>query len=109
MTPTPPVITRVGIPSVWESTAWKTRVVRIRRSSRSTASGDAGRRSLGPEPGGDRGVRVAPDDQVHRQLDRLDELGLRVPPQEGMELAVERQRGVEVPRGRRGPQVGTCL
>ena len=28
MTPTPPVITRVGIPSVWESTAWMTRWVR---------------------------------------------------------------------------------
>ena len=24
ITPMPPVITRVGIPSVWESTAWKT-------------------------------------------------------------------------------------
>jgi hypothetical protein len=25
--PTPPVITRVGMPSVWESTAWKMRLV----------------------------------------------------------------------------------
>ena len=29
-TPTPPVMTRVGMPSVWESTAWKTRAARIR-------------------------------------------------------------------------------
>ncbi|GAA3429228.1 hypothetical protein GCM10018953_64120 [Streptosporangium nondiastaticum] len=33
MTPTPPVTTRVGMPSVWESTAWKTRFVLISPSS----------------------------------------------------------------------------
>ena len=51
ITPTPPVITRVGMPSVCESTAWKTRFVRI-------ASGDA--RGSAPAPAGrDRGLRVA--------------------------------------------------
>src|SRR5665647_2024888 len=34
MTPTPPVTTRVGIPSVWESTAVNIRFARITQSSR---------------------------------------------------------------------------
>src|ERR1035437_6662325 len=34
MTPTPPVMTRVGIPSVWESTAVNIRFARITQSSR---------------------------------------------------------------------------
>ncbi len=52
ITPIPPVITRVGMPSVCESTAWKTRFVRI-------GSGDAGRGALRGEAGRDRGLRVA--------------------------------------------------
>ena len=35
-------------------------------------------------------------DHVHRQLDRLDELGLGVPAQQRVHEAVERKRGVEV-------------
>ena len=47
MTPTPPTMTLVGIPSVCESTAWKTRRARIR---------SALRRAPSRSPGGRRGL-----------------------------------------------------
>src|SRR5699024_4686631 len=87
-TPTPPVITRVGIPSVWQSTACGTRLDRTRSAYRSVeAVGDGllgGRAHVGLLLGQQRlARRAAPaagaPDQVHRQLDRLDELGLGVP------------------------------
>ncbi len=42
--------------------------------------------------------------EIHRQLDRLDELGLRVPAQQRVQLAVQRHRGVQVARRRRRPR-----
>ncbi|GAA2862695.1 hypothetical protein GCM10010517_21720 [Streptosporangium fragile] len=54
MTPTPPVITRVGMPSVWESTAWKTLFVLI-----DSPRGEGWRAGVGRgrSPGSRRGVR----------------------------------------------------
>src|SRR3954451_6037708 len=125
MTPTPPVITRVGMPSVWESTAWKTRDVRI-VVSRPAASGDAGGSALGRETRADRRLgrgandglllgrerepglparAAVPPDEVHRQLDGLDELGPRVPAEQRMEPAVQRQRHREILRHRGVPEV----
>src|SRR2546423_5279007 len=77
--PPPPVTTRVGMPSVWESTAWMMRVVLIS----AVALGQGGLGVTTYDFGGlrrERGARrparatfTAGD--VHRELDRLDELG----------------------------------
>ena len=91
-----------------------------RRAHRPAPDGDGG--ALGRQPGLDRGERVPPDDrlllgrerharraaraavpadEVHRQLDRLDELGLGVPAQERVEL-----RGRAAARSSRSPRRG---
>src|SRR5690349_20606501 len=83
---TPPTITRVGMPSVCESTAWNTRRARISAAhSRERLLGRnahdrflLGRQRLSR---GTTRAAVAADD-VHRELDRLDELGFGVPPEQ---------------------------
>src|SRR6266545_4084572 len=102
-TPTPPVITRVGMPSVWESTAWMMRVVLMvcprvfqmwsRRSAIALGEGSlgiathdlSGRRRQGAARRPAQAALAAGD--VHRELDRLDELGTRVPTQQRVEVA----------------------
>src|SRR6516225_5977951 len=98
MTPTPPVTTRVGMPSVCDSTVWITRCERIRATPSSIA---LGQRGLGVvddllgDPESQRRARrpawaaVAAGD-VHGQLDRLHELGLGVPPQQRVQVAIDR-------------------
>src|SRR3954470_386478 len=88
ITPTPPVMTRVGIPSVWESTAWKTCLLRIARQERLGGLAH-GLLLLGGQrqPGGAARAAVAAGD-VHGQLDRLDELGAGVPAQQRVQRPV---------------------
>src|SRR3569833_592842 len=101
MTPTPPVTTRVGIPSVWEPTAWKS----CRRRSallvrRVLGGGTYGLVLLGDQRQARVPARPAVSTrQVHRQLDGLDELGTGVPAQQRVQGPVERQGAVEVAGG----------
>jgi imidazolonepropionase-like amidohydrolase len=80
------------MPSVWESTAWKTRRARMsaagcgHRPLRGTAYGGL---LLGSQrPPGRAGRSTVAPDHVHRELDRLHELDLRVPSQQGSELGL---------------------
>src|SRR5699024_8477756 len=97
-TPTPPVMTRVGIPSVCESTPCRTRLERM-RSTETVVDGLLGdvpdglflfgqqRLTRRPAP-----TAVAPD-HVLRELDGLHELGLGVPTQQRVHGPVQRQGG----------------
>src|SRR5689334_12631508 len=95
MVPTPPVTTRVGMPSVCESTAVNS--LDDRMSDRQARDGLDRPLGLGLDLGavlrGERAARRAaraavPADDVHAQLDGLDELGARVPAEQRDELLV---------------------
>src|SRR5262245_9266407 len=98
-TPMPPVMTRVGIPSVWVSTAWTTRRLRIEQP-RGAESGLGVLSHLNGLVGGQRQSRwparppIAARD-LHRQLDRLDELRPGVPAEDRMQVLIERKGLVE--------------
>src|ERR1044072_4707264 len=106
-TPAPPVTTRVGIPSVCESTAWKTRSLRMGSVKPFREGRLGGLAHRGGVVGGEgyawvaAGSAVAPGD-VHAELDRLDELGPGVPAQQRVQGAVQRQREGEIARSREG-------
>src|SRR3569833_2339331 len=101
MTPTPPVTTRVGIPSVWESTAWKPCRLRIAlQVCRVLGGGTYGLVLLGEQRQARVPARPAVSTrQVHRLLDGLDELGSGNKTQQQKQGPGERQGAVEVAGG----------
>src|SRR5688572_20576749 len=132
MTPTPPVTTRVGIPSVCESTALMVRLVRMLSpwsvecwvsalsnpfegtNIQHSAGGDVGEgrlrvlADLGLVLCRQRAARragrstVALPGDVDRELDRLHELGPRVPAEHRHEVAVQLARLGDLPLGDQG-------
>jgi hypothetical protein len=99
-TPVPPVITRVGIPSVCESTAVNIRAartsghrLRTQKVKRALQVGVDLEPMLGRERPSRRTARSAVSlDEIHAVLDRLDELGAGVPTERRDEMFVKAAR-----------------